>query len=289
MGPGWDGAMRTPRPEWVAALHALAPRTDTPPRTELPRLQSLEDDDRAAEWAGATWDGGTSWLHLRWEPGDPWEPIGRWCIWHMYPYGSVPERVRAGLYGVHPRSTGHYCAAGWCACDLKTNGWRDGPETAFGISRQSWELFRETGCYGVRLWIVQGDRGGHLYRFDPLTSKVAKLHGHPADTPAPGDLPYADPDARTWAQLAALDRMRQWGARYLGEYTARAADVDQAHARERRQEAQALLSHWIDEQCAAFAPELRSALRRAPEIPRARDLSPLDGDAVEHAFLHADD
>lgn len=257
---------RTPDPSWQAALDAIAPRSAT-----------------------------LSWLLLRWEPGDPWQPIHRWAVYQMYPEGVIPERVQEGLAGPHPRSRGHYCAVGWCRCrgsvrnGVKPNRWVDGPETAVGLSRQSWELYRQTGCYGRRWWIIQGPHGGHRADWTQIESKVARIRGLGTQPPAIGDLPYAEFNTRTFWSIYYWDRLRTWTRRYQQEFTRRGDAVFDREERDARESAQRMLGDWLERQIHGTTAEFRSALRKASEIPRPRDyeMSRVDEEQAEQAFITA--
>src|SRR5687768_14939867 len=95
-----------------------------------------------------------SYLHLRWEPGDPWNPVNRWVIWQLLPIERTNPEYLKELNGPHPRSTGLY--------DEIAERWVGG--TCKLIDLGTYELFRETGRYGRRWWVVQGSKGGHRYR-----------------------------------------------------------------------------------------------------------------------------
>lgn len=166
---------REPRPEWVETLRAMAPCTD--------------------QQAG---------LVIAWEPGDPWEPIQRWFVYQVFPKHTVPADVLRQLEGPHPRSSGHGCfgtnAYGtWCLCPVPRERWVDGP--APGITRQAWELYRKYGGWARPLFVIQGTTGGHKYRYTAWESRLARAAGALPDPPPAGDLPYAEPDARTWEHL----------------------------------------------------------------------------------------
>jgi hypothetical protein len=264
----YDGP--TPDPSWQAELSAIAPRSSQ-----------------------------LSWLLLVWEPGVPWEPLHRWTIWQMYPDGMVPERHLESLpiehrvgeeIAAHPRSTGHPCYPGWCTCAIKANRWRGGPRAAIGISTTTWDLFRRTGCYGRRWWVVQGDHGGHRYVFDDVESQTAVANGHEAQPPKIGELAFAAPSRATVRQVAAWDRQRKWEEEFFGAYTARSEAQDDARRADERRAAARSLSRWIDDQLIGPADRLRRVLRRHDDIPRAApwDRAPrVDYDRAEADFVES--
>lgn len=189
-------------------------------------------------------------FRLIWEPGDPWQPIQRWFVWQMRPAWALAARpdILKALEGPHPRSTGHYCAAGWCLCALKTNAWRDGPrvEGAASVDRLAWEVYRQTGAYGVRWWTLQGDHGGHRHRLDAVERKIAKLYGGASETPAPGDLPYAEFDRRALAKFLETDRVNRWKG--LVRFHERGGAVMDAEARDLAERAGELMWGWLESQ-----------------------------------------
>lgn len=189
-------------------------------------------------------NGHTSWLHLVWEPGDVWEPLHRWVIYQMRPATKIRPDILAALRGPHPRSTGHYCAPGWCECALKSNGWRGGATKL--IDRQQWQLYRDTGCYGKRWWVIQGRHGGHKFQLDKTESKISKLNGGPEDTPAIGDLPYAEFDMRTFWKVAAMDKLRVH--KLLIGYCDRKHDQMDQEEQDAKVEAQAQVWNWLKSQ-----------------------------------------
>lgn len=227
-----------------------------------------------------------SWLHLAWEPGDPWEPIERFVVWQMRPLSLVRWDVRMELDGPPPRSTGHLCVPGGCLCALKANHWAGG--AAVQIDQRQWELYRQTGCYGTRWWIVQGATGGHLRRFTTTQRRVAQMHGLPADPPAPGDLPYAPVDGRVLAQIAARDRMRAYGL--LTDFLHRSPEQLDAEERAGAEDARRQLVAWIKRQVAEVLDEGGALLQRGlAELPYEAGLKDTtDYEAEEQALLRID-
>jgi hypothetical protein len=182
---------RTPRPEWIQALRAVSPISDQ-----------------------------HSWLYLAWEPGDPWDAIERWMLYQVWPWARTPASVRAELDGPDPRSTGHYCGPrSLCACEMERRPdlWVGG-QTAL-INQTEWRLSRELAALGHpgwarAWWVIQGEHGGHPRYYTPAEAALADLADLPSEPPVPGELAYAEPDARTWDAVQAADRVRQ-GAKLL--------------------------------------------------------------------------
>lgn len=214
-------ARRTPNPAWVEALGALAPRSEV-----------------------------HSWLHLAWEPGDPWAPVDRWVVWQMIPPAGIDPRMRVDLEGPDPRSRGHYCAPNQCACKAHSHAWRGGASAL--IDRAQWRMFRglddpaTAGHLCVRWWIVQGTGGGHQRRFTAVESRLLRLHGLPAEPALPGDLCYAEPDARTWAAIRQRDTMAQ--GRVFTESLERVAQWFDAEETKALEAGRAQLLAWLGEQ-----------------------------------------
>lgn len=228
-------------------------------------------------------------FYLRWEPGDRWQPIGRWMIWQLRPLRFTRPDVLKALQGPHPRSAGHYCAPGWCLCALKTNAWRGGatlPGAAM-IDRGTWEVFRETGRYGTRWWTLQGTAGGHRHRLDPVEQQVCKLRGAPTATPAPGDLPYAEFDNRAFYKIAETDRVNRWKG--LARFHERGSEVLEREARDAATAAGELLWGWLESQVqhtheAVGAKGWKALAEAAPRVPWAPEPC-MDMDATRESVV----
>lgn len=159
---------------------------------------------------------------VAWEPGDPWKPAQRWVVWQMQPVtrpdGSlaIHQELWDGLHGPHPRSTGHPCFTGWCACDLKRRRWVDGPPSVVpGIDRRTYELFHQYGrkWFPTRFWVVQGPDGGHRWSLTDQEEKFAQYAlggGRPPVIPRVGALEYAPFDGRVVQKVAGYDKLASW-------------------------------------------------------------------------------
>lgn len=242
-----------------------------------------------------------SWLKLVWEPGDRWQPVGRWMLWHMLPrkvlfpkdQTSVYAEIRRELEGPNPRGTGHYCADGkdpftgqlWCRCLKKAKRYVDGPPNQF-VDRLTWKLYRDTGCYGRRWWTVQGTKGGHRHRLNPTEQRVFHLRTGTKDTPTPGDLPYAEVDQRTIHAIVAFDKVRAW--QMVSEFANRHRDQLDAEERAEAEQANAALGQWIETQVEAgwdaYGSAFRKAANDAAVLPGVKDTT--DYEAADAAFVH---
>lgn len=154
-----------------------------------------------------------TWLKPVWVPGDLFERdrrenvVERWMIYQMYPLPlleqmlepSMYELILRDLHGPNPRNRTRYDRVLHQAF----------PDPRCNIDRMQWMLFRETGCFGRPLWVVQGDRGGHKRRWSHNESVVSQLLEGPEQPPLPGELPYAEPDWRTFHALAQINTLRE--------------------------------------------------------------------------------
>lgn len=227
--------------------------------------------DYDAPWADPRWQreldaiappgGRLTWFRLVWEPGEAWEEVYRWVIYQMIPPKRIPGFIRNWLEGPNPRDMGHYDRI-------------RGRFVSFAppISRRQWLLFRETGCYGMPYWVVQGTKGGHRYLWDETERRVSMLNGGPSDTPPPGELPYAEPDSRTFRLIAAGDRLKK--------YKLMMSFLENSGERIAREERDALehmrrgVWDWMSEQMEDLADPLDHALDQ-PDAP-AIDSKKLD-------------
>jgi hypothetical protein len=179
-------------PEWDAELHRIAPRSDTAP-----------------------------WLHLMWEPGEPWEPVGRWVVYRMTHPDGLPggmrELVMKDMNGPSPRSRGRWVQKSIPTAFVDPDGrpvMRKGVEVYENdpgcfISTRQWQLYRDTGHVGTPYWIIQGTAGGHKRRWSEQERKTSLLFGGPSEPPTIGDLCYAEPDERVWQKLRMGGEMEQ--------------------------------------------------------------------------------
>ena len=178
---------REPDPNWQADLDRIAPRLDR-----------------------------VNWLKIHWFAGMPYEPVQRWAIWEMIPtLEYVDQAILEDLRGPSPRENGYWKEdpeiPKEMAWKTSTSGiplrWHSNSLLSF----DQWNLFRETNCFSQLVWIVQGDRGGHLYRLGQAEMGALANSGiENADTPIPGDLPYADYSPLVSSKLAARDKLRRW-------------------------------------------------------------------------------
>lgn len=223
----WD---KVPHPSWQEELDRITPASNA------------ENKQRGIIW---------------WEPGDTWEPVQRWIIYAMWPKKAIPPHVLKELQGPHPRSAGRYSE--------KLGLWVDGP--APNITRTAWEIYQKFGGWAQPFWVLQGENGGHRYRLHSWERVLLYLATGKKDVAAPGDLPYCEPDQRTWAALwqaklrnDEVQKVAMLATKYRGELDGEDAQlVDQA-VRE-------YVRSW-GESVGQHADELAWALRRNTSLPR---------------------
>ena len=193
---------------------------------------------------------GHSTLLLRWEPGEEWAPVGRWVIWEVMRPDMAPTIVQPDLEGPNPRSFGYY--------DRSKR--RFVRERTLSVTRQQWQFHADTGLYGRTVWVCQGGKGGHKRFWSDVEQNLAYMTYSddwevlgiaPGDLqpPAPGELPYAEPDERTIAALRALDLVHRFGdvLRHVTDYQER---TDMLDRREKSiaEEMARQLWYWLDDQ-----------------------------------------
>ena len=210
--PQWDAPSGVVE-RWQPALDVIAPRTEE----------------------------GLSWLALRWEPGEEWAPVERWTVWEMMPVERAPLDIASELRGPNPRNFGHY--------DRALGRFVRSRE--FKISERQWQVYRETGCYGRPIWIVQGSRGGHKRFWNGVEENLSLMRtgGLISEPPVPGELPYAEPDQRTIEKLRGLDMVARFGAllHLLSNKDEIRANLDRREKEIAREMARQL-STWLDDQ-----------------------------------------
>lgn len=221
-------------------------------------------------------------LLIRWEPGDIWDPVQRFCLWELIPVehetksgrweSCMPDPIRRALEGPDPRSTGHY--------DRKRKQWIGGPVISTGIDRQTWaiaqEFKRKTGQvrWAMRWWAVQGAEGGHPMTI-PWQAKVAKkIMGEGAfQPPSIGDLDYAEPTDRMFEKVAAFDKLRKW--RMHGDWAFRNwNDLSREEQAEAEMTA-ARVTDWWDGQVADITGEIQTIMAKR-STPRPEYTKPLN-------------
>jgi hypothetical protein len=224
-------------------------------------------------------DGFNSWLKWVWNPGYPWAPVNRWQVMQMSERHATPDFLLADLEGPDPRTVGYY--------DKSENCWRGGVRF---ISRIQWDLYRETGCYGATLWIVQGDKGGHRAKWNHVESALSRMAGGPTEPPAPGSLPFAPFDRRVREKLSALEdatRMAQCIAA-----TEQRPDMFERQEIEAAQAMRGRLWEWLGDQVMPEADKLAFELKKewsTADLPTSRNSLSREIEDARTEFIHDDD
>ena len=180
---------REPDPAWQADLERIAPKSDK-----------------------------ANWLEIVWYPGEPYEPVQRWVLYEVMPLlDRVPEGFLEDIKGPDPKVDGYWKKDDDIDPVLATKKTLDGTPMRWHSnsvhSHIAWKLFRKLGekAYPLLTWIIQGSKGGHLWQLGQTELGILEGHGiQGADTPCPGELPYADYDPRVSAKLAERDKLRRW-------------------------------------------------------------------------------
>lgn len=187
-------------------------------------------------------------LLLRFDPGDPWQPINRFFLWQAVDprYVKIEPWVLRALKGPSPRSTGHYCGDGYCLCAVKHNRWDKGATRH--VDTLQWRIYRETGLYATRWWVLQGNRGGHRYAWETteLASLVSQMKTGERHPPEVCSLPPAPFDARVLKAIR-LERRASGATRILGDLWRR-RDQLTAEDKEAALAARREIMAWIDAQ-----------------------------------------
>lgn len=242
---------RVPHPSWQEELDRI-----TPP-------DRAENKARSVIW---------------WEPGDEWEPIQRWIVYQMVPLKAVPPEIIRQLNGPHPRSAGEY--------SKKLGCWKNGPAPL--ITKTAWVLHQKFKGWAKPYWIVQGDNGGHRYDLFPWERVLLHLQTGKRDLPLAGDLPYAEPDQRTYDALRFAQRRHDETMKIALMATKYRGKLDGEDAAMVEKVARQYVAAW-GEKIATNADELAWAMKRNTSL--ARTDAP-DSDYVEdeeelvHELMH---
>lgn len=230
--------------EWHEAIGRLAPRTDR-----------------------------ASHLALFWDSGTPSQPIQRWGVYECTPLAFVPPWKLGAFLADHP------CTCARESVELGTCrhcGGFQSPGRA-----QILDYLHRTECLALPFWVVQGDTGGHKYRYTTVEENWMRLAGRPQEPPRPGSLPYAEIDNRVLRQIRRFDRTRRaWGD------LAKAYHEEQNEARLAFGSALAdYLDEGVDRALDMVPIRARSAI--VDEVPRSftSDRKTMDYDEAREGFI----
>jgi len=228
--------------------------------------------------------GRANWLKIHWFAGWSYEPVQRWMIYEMVSQ-HIPSALLDDLKGLSPR-------------DPSNGVWIDDHEVPGGkrwhchssVNYDQWVLYQETQCLAFPVWIIQGDKGGHVYRLSQAHMGFLEAEGIvQASVPDPGGLPYADYSQKTFLQLAAMDKLRQWKHNLSWEDRMTRTKAGLWVQRDRvaeEQEYNRALSAWLDEQVESAVSNMSRV-----NLPGLSDLPPgdthynEDEDEVEREFV----
>lgn len=178
--------LAAPRPSSAAFGGAVAnpiPREDfiheqEPPAAWVERLAQVSPPDHPH----------ISWLEIGWVAGTLEAAIQRWVLYEVTPPAHVPKAAKEAFHHMH-------------------NHERREDHTA--EEQRMLRAFFERGVWLRPFWIIQGEQGGHRYRFLQSEQRELELMGLPTEPPLPGDLPFAPFDERVVRQIMQWDVLRK--------------------------------------------------------------------------------
>ncbi len=129
-----------------------------------------------------------SWLWVAWVPGEPADPVQRWVLYEATPAARVSDYFREAIQGL---GEAH----------------KDG-DVLTSEQLRILDFWHREKALLEPFWVIQGERGGHKYRFTETEKSRLRLHGLPDDPPVPGALPYAPFDQRVLRQIRAWHALR---------------------------------------------------------------------------------
>ena len=207
---------------------------------------------------------GVPWLQLVWQPGMPYEPVQRWEIYEMEPrLDHVSADFLEDIRGASPRTRGEWREDDTVPYHLGGKRWH----STSWHSLTQWLLFQAHNCYPVRFWILQGEKGGHIWRMDHIERNFA-LAIEGADVPLPGDLPYAEYTTATRDAIVELDRLRKWHQEMFQGFDTRTGATTAAEEAARKELYTNRMLAWLDNQIEEAASEIpRSQLPSLMDLP----------------------
>ena len=216
-------------------------------------------------------NGKLSWLHLFWESGYAWEPVGRWVIGQVIPSASIDRSMRELLEGENPADHGHFEEDEFAQKRWVTH--------LPGISRRQWHFYNDTGNHLKAYWVCQGSHGGHRIHFNFVERGIITLNGGDPVPPTMGDLPYAEPNERTFAELEKRDMLRKYsmGIDYMESKATRVDDAERRGLEEMR----TLLWKDMEDQVKGYADEMEFHMREFMNMAPTVEASEVDRDLEE--------
>ena len=239
-------------------------------------------------------------LWLAWLPGTPYAPIQRYAVYEVLPesmVGAILAReelmghrdslmagrwgTRCGVRGPDPATIGQWVRDP--AVPMSYNNGKRWRSTSM-VSRTQWLIHREIGGLPLLFWIIEGDRGGHMWHMGEFERAFLLSTGLAPDAadalaeawPAPGEQPYAEYDNRVFHALAERDRLAQWTQSKPWDQRVRgdvAPDLVIKEHADRAREMRERIMKYIDNQIGDFVSDLpRATLARLPKAEFGNDL-----------------
>ncbi len=191
-----------------------------------------------------------SYLHLVWEPGWTWEPVGRIMLFDCFPpLATDPVWFEEYAKGDPSKTLTHDPITGALTQQSLVTG------TQFRV-------FQETGRHSRPFFVVQGSNGGHKVYFSDAEKKLMRSRGYPDTLPAPGELPYAEFDNRTIDHIHRYDKLRRANGN-----AKRMAELSMGQETELLRQNRKELLAWLEEQIADSAAEMVHMLNQGKGLP----------------------
>lgn len=198
-------------------------------------------------------------------------------IGQVIPSASIAPVIREYLDGPNPADHGHY--------EIDEYGRRRWVTDLVGVSRRQWHYYRETGNYLRPYWVVQGLNGGHRYQWTFAEKSIIRLNGGNPEPPYPGQLCYATPDERTFAEIAKLDMLKKfvYSIDYMDKQAIRVREQWELDATE---EMRRHVWASISEQVRGYSEELEFHMRPImDDAPRSEVAFDKKTEELEHSFI----
>lgn len=239
---------------WREELHKIAPRSE--------RLTWLD-----VFWhAGFEKKTGNRFSGIKYV----WVPVERWVIYQMT---NNPENVPTPFISpedARKREAGRD--------DLVNRHYLELDDRS--LDRNQRRIFRETGCFASPYWVIQGDRGGHKRQYDQIEARVAGLHNAPQQPPAYRELPYAEPDERTWDKLRMLDKLAKW--KVCVDFADRNPDQLDAEEEAEAMEYRKMVWSWMNDRAYEATSGQRNEWRKMLEGIN----KPVEKDTTDYENIH---
>lgn len=197
----------------------------------------------------------------------------RWVLYEAIPENLLPEDetpVDVGISGFELLNR------------LRGPAPRDLPEVMQTpwVSNAQHEMYRLYRVWARPFWVLQGERGGHQYRYSVSQKECLTALGLNTDPPAIGSLPACSFDQRVVRQLTRLNRLYVLNGslqRLRETGTGEAADAMQAKA---QREIRQVSMRMLEEQVGATA-EMVAALGHRSDVQEAGAVIDARGQAAK--------